>query len=74
MNDWKTTLTGIGSALTLGLTFLASLSYQFGDVADVFPPEWKKWVMLGGLLATVILKSMNAVYQADAAVPRGHKP
>ena len=25
-------------------------------------------------LATVILKSMNAVYQADAAVPRGHRP
>ena len=66
MNNWKTTLSGIGAALTSALTAIAALPYQLGDVATIIPPAWKTRVVVAGLIATVILKSINASVTKDA--------
>jgi hypothetical protein len=66
MNNWKTTISGIGAALTSALTAIAALPYQLGDVATIIPPAWKARVVIAGLIATVILKAINASVQKDA--------
>jgi hypothetical protein len=65
MNNWKTTLSGIGAALTSALTAIAALPYQLGDVATIIPPQWKARVTIAGIVATVILKSINSAVQRD---------
>jgi len=66
MNNWKTTLSGIGAALTSALTAIAALPYQLGDVATIIPPAWKARVVVAGIIATVIFKTINASVQKDA--------
>ena len=66
MNNWKTTLSGIGAALTSALVAIAALPYQLGDVATIIPPEWKARVVVAGLVATVILRTINAAVTKDA--------
>jgi len=66
MNNWKTTLSGIGAALTSALTAIAALPYQLGDIATIIPPQWKARVTIAGIIATVILKSINSAVQKDA--------
>jgi hypothetical protein len=66
MNNWKTTLSGIGAALTSALTTIAALPYQLGDGATIIPPAWKARVVVAGLIATIILKSINSFFQKDA--------
>jgi hypothetical protein len=66
MNNWKTTISGIGAALTSALTAIAALPYQLGDVATIIPPAWKARVTIAGIIATVILKSINSAVQKDA--------
>jgi hypothetical protein len=65
MNNWKTTLSGIGAALTSALTAIAALPYQLGDIATIIPPVWKARVTIAGIVATVILKSINSAVQRD---------
>lgn len=48
-------IAGVGASLFLGLTFLSDLSYNFGAVAAIFPPEIKKWVTIISASASVIL-------------------
>jgi hypothetical protein len=67
--NWKTTLSGIGAALTSALTAIAALPYQLGDVATIIPPAWKTRVVVAGLIATIILKSVNSFVQKDASKP-----
>lgn len=69
--NYKTALTGIGTALFSVLTLLAALPYQLGDLATVIPPEWKSKVVVVGLIATTILRTLNAVYQKDKNVTGG---
>lgn len=52
---------GVGAAIVMFLTFVADLSYNFGAVADIFPPEVKKWVAMGGAMATLILFSLHSM-------------
>ena len=65
MKNWKTTLSGIGAALTSALTVIAALPYQLGDVATLIAPEWKAKVAVAGLVATTILRVMNSIAQKD---------
>lgn len=65
MTNWKTTLSGILAALTSALTAIAALPYQLGDVATIIPAEWKARVTVAGIVATVILKSINSAVQRD---------
>lgn len=67
MNNYKTTLSGILAALTSALTAIAALPYQLGDVATIIPPAWKTRVVVAGLIATIILKSVNSFVQKDAS-------
>ena len=64
--NWKTTLSGIGAALTSALTAIAALPYQLGDVATIIPPAWKARVVIAGIISTVILKAINASVTKDA--------
>ena len=63
----------IASAFTAGLTMLSVAPYELGTVADVFPPGVKKWTMILGTGATVILRIIGHVlppsvpFQAPAA-------
>jgi hypothetical protein len=66
MNNWKTTISGIGAALTSALTTIAALPYQLGDGATIIPPAWKARVVIAGIISTVILKAINAYVQKDA--------
>lgn len=66
MNNWKTTLSGILAALTSALTAIAALPYQLGEVATIIPAEWKARVTIAGIVATVILRSINSAVQKDA--------
>ena len=65
MTNWKTTLSGILAALTSALTAIAALPYQLGDVATIIPADWKARVTVAGIVATVILKSINSAVQRD---------
>jgi hypothetical protein len=69
--NWQTTVSGVGAALFFGLTTLAGLSYQFGDIAAFMPPEVKKWVTIISLGATVALKAWNALVQKSKNVTGG---
>lgn len=51
----------IASVITGGLTMLSVAPYELGSVADVFPPDVKKWVMMIGTAATVILRILGHV-------------
>ena len=53
-------LSRIGAAITSALTTLAALPYQLGDVATIIPVEWKNRVVIAGLIATVILRTIAA--------------
>lgn len=54
--NWRS----LGAAVTSALTILAALPYELGKVATVIPSEWKPWVATIGVIATVILRSLNA--------------
>jgi hypothetical protein len=70
--NWQTTLSGIGAAVFFGLTTLAGLSYQFGDVANFLPPTVKKWVTIISAAATVVLKIWNSLAQKSKNVTGGN--
>lgn len=57
----------IASVITGGLTMLSVAPYEFGQVADVFPPEVKKWVMIMGTASTVILRIIGHVMPSVSA-------
>jgi uncharacterized membrane protein len=68
--NWKTTLSGIGAALCAVLTMLAALPYSIGELSTVIPSEWKQTVVVVGLVATTILRSINAFQQKDKTAPQ----
>lgn len=70
--NWKTTVSGIGTAIFGLLTALAALPYQLGDIATVIPPEWKSKVVTAGIIGTVGLKIWNSVAQKSKEVTGGN--
>lgn len=66
--NWRTTLTGILSALTSLLTILAALPGELGDIAYVFPPEWKARIAVTGAVATALLRVLKSALTKDARV------
>jgi hypothetical protein len=69
--NWKTTLSGIGSAIFGLLTALAALPYQLGDVATIIPAEYKAKIFLWSAIATVGLRIWNSLQQKDKNVTGG---
>lgn len=55
--NWRS----IGAAVFSALTILAALPYQLGELATIIPVNWKPTIVAIGLVATVILRSLNSV-------------
>ena len=72
--NWKTLVSGAGTAIFGALTTLASLPYTLGDIATIIPPEWKPIVFKYSLIATVILKFWNSLAQKSKNVTGGTVP
>lgn len=69
--NWKTSVSGIGSAIFALLTAVAALPYTLGDVATIIPPEYKAKVFTISAIATVALRFWNSVQQKDKSVTGG---
>jgi len=67
--NWRS----LGAALFSALTILAALPYQLGDLSTIVPTNWKPTIVAVGLVATVILRSLNAVKQ-DSDKQKKNKP
>lgn len=66
MMNWKTTLSGTLAAIVATLTVLAALPDSLGEIAEIFPPEWKPRIVTAGLVATLVLRILNAIQTQDA--------
>jgi hypothetical protein len=51
----------LAPAFTSVLTLSATLPYSPRELAIIIPPKFKGWVVLAGLVATTILRTLNAV-------------
>ncbi len=69
--NWKTSLSGIGSAIFGLLTMLAALPYDLGSIATVIPVEWKSKLVTIGVVATLVLRVWNSMLQKDKNVTGG---
>lgn len=55
-------LVKIASDITAALTMLSLVPYEMGQVADVFPPEVKKWGVIIGASSTLALRLIGRLY------------
>jgi hypothetical protein len=70
--NWKTTLSGLATALSLTLTMLASLSYGIDSpLTNVLPPKVKGFVATVGIFSTAALHVWNAIQQKSKNVTGG---
>lgn len=69
--NWRTTVSGIGTAIFSALTALAALPYTLGEAATIIPPDYKAKVFTVSLFATVALRVWNSVAQKDKSVTGG---
>jgi hypothetical protein len=66
--NWRTTLTGIGTALGGTLAGLAGAMYALGDIALIISPEWKAKLFLIGMAMERGCQVLNSMMQKDRAV------
>lgn len=66
--NWRTSLSGIGTAITGALTALAGLPYEQGGIAVMIPPDWKPVVFKWAGIATVILFIIKSTQGKDKQV------
>lgn len=59
----------LASAFTSALTILAVVPYQLGDLGTLIPPKWKSTVVIVGLIATTLLRSINAAKPPELPKP-----
>lgn len=57
--DKKTAIAGALGDFSLVLAAFSALTYELGAIADVFPPEVKKWISIGAIVAAAITKSVQ---------------
>jgi hypothetical protein len=69
--NWKTTVSGIGAALFATLTILATLPFEMGDVANIFPLAWKAKIAVVAAISALILKVWNSIQQKSREVTGG---
>lgn len=75
--NWRTSLAAAGSSFTFLLTIVAGLPYEFGDLAAIFPTNWKGRIAIAAAIATAILKFIQGHVSKDAVVAgngSGFKP
>ena len=66
--NWRTTLSGWGSAIMGLLAALAAAPYQLGDIATIVPPQWKEKLFAASAIAAFLLRCVNASTQKDKNV------
>jgi len=66
--NWRTTLTGLGTALGGTLAGLAGAMYALGDIALIISPEWKAKLFLLGMAMERGCQVLNSMMQKDRAV------
>jgi hypothetical protein len=66
--NWRTTLTGLGAALSGLLAAVAAAPYELGNVAEIIPPAWKAKFFAASAIAAFILRAWNASLQKDKQV------
>lgn len=69
MKNWKTTVSGIGSAIAWMVTFVAVAPYNLGELGNVIPAPYKEKIAIASLVAGFILKSWNSIAAKDATTP-----
>jgi hypothetical protein len=69
--NWRTTVSGIGSAIAAALTVLGLIPYELGSLGDIFSPKVKAFLVSVGLFATTVLRIWNAFSQKDRNVTGG---
>ena len=69
--NWRTTLTGVGTAIFSVLAALAAAPYELGELATIIPPHWKAKLFAISAGATFILRLVNAHVAKDATVSGG---
>lgn len=69
--NWPVLLSELGADVSMGLTFIAGLSYELDDpkygltdLAAIIPPKWKHVILVSGIVATGALRIGNAVIRA----------
>lgn len=72
--NWPVLLSELGADVSMGLTFIAGLSYELDDpkygltdLAAIIPPKWKHVILVSGIAATGTLRIGNAVIRAFRA-------
>lgn len=65
----KQAMLGLWSDITAGLTLLAALPYELGDLGVVVPVQLKPWVTGAGIVATVTLRLIKRWKEIKAAQP-----
>lgn len=54
--NWNKALADIASCIAL----LAAMPYELGQLATLFPPQWKPWLAGVGAAAAIFLRLYNA--------------
>lgn len=70
----KTFWVGLGSGIMSLLTVIAALPYSMGDVANIFPPQYKTYIAVSSAIAAAILKAAQGVVSADAKPSTASQP
>ncbi len=69
--NWKTTLSGIGSAIFSLLTVMAALPDTLGAISTIIPEQYKHYLVIVGLVGATGLKVWNSVAQKSKEVTGG---
>lgn len=69
--NWRTTLTGAGTAVLALIAFLAGLNDQLGDLAGFIPAEWRTRIAVTSAFSAALLKFLNGYVGKDAHVTGG---
>lgn len=69
--NYKTSLTGFGTAIFSLLTALSAVPYTIGDLGNIIPPEYKAKLFTVALASAFILRVWNASLQKDKEVRGG---
>lgn len=69
MKNWKTTVTGIATAIFAALTALAAAPYSLGPVADFIPADLKAEIFKYCGLAAFVTFILKSLFTADKPGP-----
>ena len=66
MKNWKTTVSGIGTACMAALAAISAAPAELGEASTVLPPEWKAPIFKASILAAFILRVIHSCVAQDA--------